>query len=477
MASVEIPAISILIGFFLSYLALGAATNIAAEDKASGSVVVTGNVFCDTCLEGRRSENGYVISGASVAVECRLNRKTMITVSIRGETDEKGEFKVELPLNIFESADQLSMCSVKLLKSTDKSCRIPSKSAPASSLTLQSFVNGILTYSAGSFSYRHETAPGSCYRKGVLRMKRGRAVAENFDENWKVGPQTYINPNPSLHWGAGGGWGGFPKFPPGAPFGFPPGPPFGFPPAGFPKFPPGGGFPKFPPGPPFRFPPGGGFPPFPKAPLGPPFDPPGAPSPGSDAPFSSPTPPAPGSDAPFSSPTPPGSDAPFGAPFASTTRQYLKSDVEASTTPSSVQWFHPGTPGAPGGFPKYPPGPPHVFPPFPKAWPPLPFPKPGSPFSWPPFPKPGSPFVWPPFPKPGTPGFPKTPGTPGFGSPPLPYTPPESPPFSSPPFSSPTPPFGGPAPFGGPGPTTPGFPPEPPSDAPFGAPGPYLAPF
>lgn len=66
MASVEIPAISILIGFFLSYLALGAATNSAAQEKASGSVVVTGKVFCDACLESRPSQNGYVISGMKV---------------------------------------------------------------------------------------------------------------------------------------------------------------------------------------------------------------------------------------------------------------------------------------------------------------------------------------------------------------------------------------------------------------------------
>ena len=59
MASVEIPALSIMLGFFLSYLVLGAATNSAAL----GSLVVTGNVFCDACLEGRPSQKGYVISG------------------------------------------------------------------------------------------------------------------------------------------------------------------------------------------------------------------------------------------------------------------------------------------------------------------------------------------------------------------------------------------------------------------------------
>jgi len=191
MAFVEKPAISIVLGFFLSFLALGAASNYAAEEKASASVVVTGNVFCDTCLEHSLSENGYVISGASVALECSLNRKTM-TVSITAETDENGEFKVELPSNIFHSADPLNKCSVKPLRSPYDSCSIPSKSAP-SSLTLQSESNGVLTYNAGSFSYRHETVPAKCYSGDFVRMMRGRAMAENVDESSKA-----IQPTPTI---------------------------------------------------------------------------------------------------------------------------------------------------------------------------------------------------------------------------------------------------------------------------------------
>merc|ERR1711915_7638 len=184
MASVEIPAIiPILVGFLLSYLALGAATNSAA----SGSVVVTGNVFCDACLEGRPSQNGYVISGASVALECSLNRKTM-TVSITAETGENGQFKLKLPSNIFHSADPLNKCWVKPLRSPYDFCRIPSKSEP-SRLTLLSESNGVVTYNAGSFSYRHETVPASCYREAVLRMIKGRGVAENFDQSSKPSQQ------------------------------------------------------------------------------------------------------------------------------------------------------------------------------------------------------------------------------------------------------------------------------------------------
>ena len=58
MASFEVPTMAIPLCFFLSYLALAAATNYASQ-----SVVVVGKVFCDPCLEHRLSENGYVISG------------------------------------------------------------------------------------------------------------------------------------------------------------------------------------------------------------------------------------------------------------------------------------------------------------------------------------------------------------------------------------------------------------------------------
>jgi len=192
MASGEIRTISIVLGFFLSYLALGGASNYADLEKASESVVIVAKVFCDTCLEDRFSENGYAISGASIAVECFLNRKTM-TVPIIGETDDDGVFMVELPSSIFLSADQLNQCLVRPRNSPEESCRIPSKSAP-SKLTLQSDSNGVLTYSAGSFSYRPETVPSSCYREDSFPTVKGQATAKNVDQSLKAGQETLTNP-------------------------------------------------------------------------------------------------------------------------------------------------------------------------------------------------------------------------------------------------------------------------------------------
>eukprot|EP00253_Pinus_taeda_P029685 PITA_29685 len=187
MASIEIPATSItVLAFLLSYLTLARATTFASQGKAS-SILIVGKVFCDTCLEDRLSENGYVISGASIAVECELNRKTM-TISFLGETDENGEFRVELPSGIFQSTDQLNNCWARPRNSPYDSCNIPRISAP-SKLSLLSASNGVMTYSAGSFSYRHETVPPSCYSEDLLSMIHGRAMAEDVDQSSKAGQQ------------------------------------------------------------------------------------------------------------------------------------------------------------------------------------------------------------------------------------------------------------------------------------------------
>lgn len=200
MASVNIPGIPItVLGFLLSYLALGAASNYANQEKNSESVVVVGKVFCDACVENRLSENGYVISGASIAVECALNRKGM-SVSVTGETNKNGEFKVEIPSHILHSAGQLNKCWVKPRSSPLDSCKIPSIPG-TTKLTLQSNSNGVLTYSAGPFSYRLETVPPSCYRETFLTMIRGRAMAEDADQSSKAGQQTPTIPS-------------LPKFPP-----------------------------------------------------------------------------------------------------------------------------------------------------------------------------------------------------------------------------------------------------------------------
>eukprot|EP01018_Ginkgo_biloba_P017120 Gb_23891 [translate_table: standard] len=196
------PAIFVL-GFVLIHSAVVASLASATiynggQDKPS-SVVVVGSVFCDACLEHKPSDATYFISGASVAVECNINRKT-ITVSIQAETDENGEFTVELP-SIFNSGDQLDKCSVRVLSSPVGSCNIPSSTFKSSKLTLTSNLNGVRTYNAGSFSYRMQNVPRMCYNREedhVLRMNiiRGRAaLEEESSKETEEAPETPSFPN------------------------------------------------------------------------------------------------------------------------------------------------------------------------------------------------------------------------------------------------------------------------------------------
>ena len=125
-------------------------------------------------------------------MECGLNRK-MMTVSIIGETDKNGEFKVEIPSSIFQSVDELNKCWLRPCNSPYESSKIPSTSSP-SKLMLPSDSNGVITYSAGSFSYRHETVLASCYMEDFLTMVRGREMTENVDQSSKAVQQTPTTP-------------------------------------------------------------------------------------------------------------------------------------------------------------------------------------------------------------------------------------------------------------------------------------------
>lgn len=155
-------AIFLLLGFLLTKSIKGRAESIGfagyGEEKLS-NVVVVGNIFCDTCL--KHQESSHVIAGALVALDCSINRMTAAATVIVGESDEYGDFSVEVP-SLFHPEERMDRCSVRLLNSPEESCKTPSRTAP-SRLSLIENSNGIRTYSAGSFSYHPEDIPRSCF--------------------------------------------------------------------------------------------------------------------------------------------------------------------------------------------------------------------------------------------------------------------------------------------------------------------------
>jgi hypothetical protein len=169
MASKHLPVI-LLVGFLLIKSIKGRAESIEfagyGEEKLS-KVVVVGNVFCNTCLKHQFSqENSHVITGALVALECSINRKTTASVTV-AESDEYGDFSVDVP-SAFHPEERMNRCSVRLLNSPEGSCNAPSTTAP-SKVALIANSNGVRTYTAGSLSYQPQDIPRFCYMETVRK--------------------------------------------------------------------------------------------------------------------------------------------------------------------------------------------------------------------------------------------------------------------------------------------------------------------
>lgn len=163
-------AIFLLLGFLLTKSIKGRAESIGfagyGEEKLS-SVVVVGNVVCDTCLKHQFSqESSHVIAGVLLALDCSINRKTTATVNV-GESDEYGDFTVEVPSFFHLDERVMNRCSLRLLSSPEDSCNTPSTTAP-SKLVLLSNSNGIRTYSpVGSLSYYPQDISRFCHNETV----------------------------------------------------------------------------------------------------------------------------------------------------------------------------------------------------------------------------------------------------------------------------------------------------------------------
>ncbi|KAH9316313.1 hypothetical protein KI387_024940, partial [Taxus chinensis] len=93
-------------------------TQHAVAETRSGSyqqdIIVKGTVFCDKRMENTFSDSDYFLRGVLVSVECNINsnrkwKSSDVIVSVEGETDENGEFKVELP--IIQNINQMRSCS------------------------------------------------------------------------------------------------------------------------------------------------------------------------------------------------------------------------------------------------------------------------------------------------------------------------------------------------------------------------------
>ncbi|XP_007032884.2 PREDICTED: cyclin-dependent kinase 12 [Theobroma cacao] len=137
--------------------------NLSEASRKLHSAVVVGTVYCDTCFQEDISKAAHLISGASVAVECKDGTSRP---SFRQEvrTNEHGDFKVHLPFSVGKHVKKIKRCSVKLIRSSEPYCAVAS-TATSSSLHLKSGEQGTHIFSAGFFAFKPLKQPNICNQK------------------------------------------------------------------------------------------------------------------------------------------------------------------------------------------------------------------------------------------------------------------------------------------------------------------------
>ncbi|CAH9139204.1 unnamed protein product [Cuscuta epithymum] len=144
------------------------------------AAILVGVVHCDTCFHQHSSKSSHIIAGASVAVECGDTRKGPSFFEGEVKTDEKGEFRVNLPLSVSEHVKKnKGFCSVKLISSSSDSkphCAATASAASSSSIHFKEKREGKHIFSAGSFTLK----PQLCDQKQRIHGKKTKtSVAES----------------------------------------------------------------------------------------------------------------------------------------------------------------------------------------------------------------------------------------------------------------------------------------------------------
>ncbi|XP_047311222.1 uncharacterized protein LOC124914676 [Impatiens glandulifera] len=85
------------------------------EEKLS-TVMIYGSVLCSPCSDEKAQDQAQPISGASVVVSCRTNKKASKSNWVEGSTDKYGEFLIDLPSHLHSIPDLDKRCCVKVTK-------------------------------------------------------------------------------------------------------------------------------------------------------------------------------------------------------------------------------------------------------------------------------------------------------------------------------------------------------------------------
>lgn len=159
MMEFPVRSLCLLMFAFAVHVVLWNARICSGESKTS---LVTGMVFCDQCLLGTLSALSQPLAGAQVSLECYQGSTTAI---FWASTDENGVFSITVQEDDFQIHGD-GRCTVKLVRSADMECYIPTDIANGSSGATISSAGGVYreraVYYVGPFAYRMSRPAKAC---------------------------------------------------------------------------------------------------------------------------------------------------------------------------------------------------------------------------------------------------------------------------------------------------------------------------
>ncbi|OIW13870.1 hypothetical protein TanjilG_31759 [Lupinus angustifolius] len=129
------------------------------EEKLS-TVLVTGSVNCEVTTfhsGGAIQPRAWPIQGVLVSVNCHSHstKRRSKSMVAQGVTDEFGDFIVDIPSHLHAIPNLEKICRVKILRIPKGSLCQQAHVKRQKGLRLESFGNGIRTYSAGNIRFKH----------------------------------------------------------------------------------------------------------------------------------------------------------------------------------------------------------------------------------------------------------------------------------------------------------------------------------
>ncbi|XP_010936417.1 uncharacterized protein [Elaeis guineensis] len=140
------------------------------EERLS-SVLITGTILCDACLQPGSHLLSSHVQGAKVAIACKTEERRRKANWAYGMTDEYGEFIIDLPSHL-HAIPLEEDCIIRVLRMPKNSYCRQTSGMNHVGIKLSSVGNSIRVYTAGVARLGYRTGPShECLEKGHNDME------------------------------------------------------------------------------------------------------------------------------------------------------------------------------------------------------------------------------------------------------------------------------------------------------------------